>query len=232
MSFSHETKEFLRGVEIKIKCCKNSFEDGKIAEIPMGQICESCAKHFARGLFIGCGSLTDPARGYHLELAFKDETHRDDVSDYLASTAGVTAKKSKRKYVYILYLKDSGAIEDFLAYIGANKAAFEIMNGKILKDLRNHTNRLVNSETSNIGKAVSASRKHIEMIKELQTSGEFSKLPAELQRTAELRIEYEELPLNELGLKMEPSISKSGVSHRLTKIAEHYEKYILSKEQK
>jgi conserved hypothetical protein len=230
MSFSHETKDFLLDLEIKSKCCQKSFEQGKTADIPSTATCDSCARHFARGLFIAHGSVTDPASGYHLELAFKDEDKRDETAEYLSENAGVAAKKSKRKSAYILYIKDSGAIEDFLAFIGANKAAFSVMNGKILKDLRNNTNRLVNSETANIDKAISASRKHIEMIKELKSSGEFSKLPAELQRTADLRIEYEELPLNELGLKMEPSISKSGVNHRLTKIAEYYEKYILERE--
>lgn len=247
MSFSKETKIFLEELEIRNKCCRKAFESGKnlfsdnssengdsfeqnsnkLTVIRSGFKCDMCQNCFIRGIFISHGSVTNPEKGYHLELSFRSEAQRDAVLVYITNFMhhGVLPKKTKRKSMYILYYKDSGAIEDFLAYMGANKAAFEFMNSKILKDIRNDTNRVVNCETANISKSVAASQKQIMVIKELQKAGEFSKLLPELQRTAELRLEFEESSLTELGAKMEPTISKSGISHRLTKIMEHYEKY-------
>lgn len=235
-SFSQETKDILTQIEIRGKCCKKAFENGKnlfdkntLEESMKHFKCESCRSCFLRGIFITFGSVTNPVSGYHLELSFKNADQRDIVFEYLLgifADAEILLKLTERKLKYIIYYKNSAAIEDFLAYIGANKAAFDIMNSKILKDLRNSTNRIVNCETANIDKSVAASRKQVEIIRELKAVGEFSKLVPELQHTGELRLEYEEASLTELGLKMEPPISKSGVNHRLRKITEHYEEYL------
>lgn len=238
MSFSQDTKDFLRSLEIKNECCKKAYkcaldDYGERLKIKDSFRCDFCGNCFLRGLFIARGSVTNPESGYHLELSFKNEKQCDAVYLYLFDALGdrgLLPKKTERKSMYILYYKDSEAIEDFLAYIGANKAAFDIMNNKILKDIRNNTNKVVNCETANINRAVAASRKHIKAITELMAAGEFSKLLPELQRTGELRLEFEEVSLVELGLKMEPPISKSGVNHRLNKILEHYEKYLAEKQ--
>ena len=239
MSFSSDTKRLLAGLPVKSKCCRRAQEAGRqlfssiedagtldtVIKAEEGFQCSQGAHHFARGLFLGYGSVTNPSRGYHLELSFREEAQRDAAAAYIAEAFGAAPKKTARKAQYIAYFKESGVIEDFLACIGATKAVFDLMNSKILRELRNDANRVANCETANIGKSISASQRSIAAIRELAAAGQLSGLPPELQHTAELRLANEEASLTELGAKMEPPISKSGMSHRLTKIMEYYREY-------
>lgn len=238
MSFSNETKQLLSELPVKSRCCRHALESGRrlfsgvecvsdyIAVIIAAEErfrCGQCAQHFTRGIFLEYGSVTNPSRSYHLEFSFREEAQRDAVAVYITESFGTAPKKTARKAQFIAYFKESSVIEDFLAYIGATRAVFDFMNSKILKEIRNNANRVTNCETANIGKAVSASQRVIAAIRELAASGALSRLPPELQRTAELRLSNEEASLAELGAKMEPPISKSGMSHRLTKIMEYYQ---------
>jgi len=134
--------------------------------------------------------------------------------------ASVRRSASGRE-TWILYYKSTAEMEDFLAYIGASGAAFDIMNAKIVKEFRNSVNRQVNCDTANIEKQVEASKKYIEAIRLLIDTGAITKLPEALQKTARLRLEYDQVSLTELGNLCEPKVSKSGMKHRMEKLLEY-----------
>ena len=142
------------------------------------------------------------------------------------SENGIDMKKGKRKNRFLLYVKDSTQIEDFFAVIGANKLAFDLMNSKIVREVRGDANRQMNCDMANIKKTLSAAGKHIEMIEDLKEKGLFIRLPQDLRITAELRYENTQASMADLGLLHNPPISKSGVKHRLDKIEELYNEII------
>ena len=184
--------------------------------------CESCIREFLRAAYIACGNVTDPTKRYHLDFTVTDQTYADAITEALENV-GFTPGRSTRKDNYIVYFKSSDTISDFLAYIGANASAFEIMNGRIVKEVRNNANRVVNCDTANIEKALSASIKYIQAIEYIKSREALSTLPSELREAAKLRIEFTQASLNELAGKCQPPITKSGMKHRLEKILQYAE---------
>ena len=180
---------------------------------------DHCRAAFLRGAFLAGGSVTDPRKGYHLELA---TTHLR-VSRELAALlreAGHEPKQVTRKGSYITYFKQSEAIEELLTEIGAPVAAMELMNAKAEKLLRNGVNRRVNCETANLTKVVDASMGQMAAIRALEEAGELDKLPGKLRETALLRKENPEATLQELAAMLEPPITKSAINHRMRKLLE------------
>lgn len=236
-SYSKTAKEALcESVEKKKKCCARMFYDMLslsenendtdramlIAQAPNHFKCVSCFAHFLKGLFISFGNVTDPEKSYHLELSFKSELERDNVFGILSDNE-VLMKKGKRKNRFLLYIKDSAQIEDFFAIIGANRLAFDLINSKIVREVRGDANRQMNCDMANIKKTLTAAGKHIEIIGDLIDSGAFIRLPSDLRETAKLRYENTQASMADLGLLHNPPISKSGVKHRLDKIEGLYE---------
>lgn len=181
--------------------------------------CPNCAASFIRGVFLASGSITNPNNAFHLELSFSSLDILEKTASLLFEN-GINMRTVQRKDHVSLYCKESSVIEDFIAFIGANRAMFEIMNSKIIREIRNNENRIANCEANNIAKAVSASGKHIAAIEKLRSMDRLSVLPSELRETAELRMKYKDMSLAELGAMMNPPISKSGLNHRLNKIME------------
>ncbi len=181
--------------------------------------CPQCTQSFIRGMFMSSGTVTDPAKSYHLEMSFTSEAFAAGAAHILTGV-GLEPKHMTRKNEYVVYYKDSTSIENFLAYIGATNAAFIIMNTKIEKELRSDANRLANSELANIGKTVAAAGDQITAIKTLIASGEIEMLPEELKVTAYLRLDNPDATLTKLATLHQPPITKSGVNHRLKKIVE------------
>lgn len=229
-SFSSKIKEQLRAEDIRKKCCQHTFANVMALErstdedrsVPLLEIyrkcrCESCSALYARALFLLFGSVTDPAKSYHLDFVFQSELERDSIQTLLEE-CGFSFHAALRAGKFILYLKDSAAIEDFLMYIGAHTAAFDLMNKKIEREFRNSVNRQVNCDTANIEKQLASAKKYIEAIRYLIDSGSMDRLSPELKTTAFLRIENEQLNLSDLGQLVNPPVSKSGVKHRLEKI--------------
>lgn len=179
--------------------------------------CATCESSFLRGVFLGAGRITDPEKQYCLEFYLGDKT--DIFASYL-SELGVSPSISEKKTGKVLYYKNSNKIEDFSALAAMNKTVFAIMNAKISGEIRNSVNRIANCETNNIGKAVRASGKHLEVIIELANANLLSSLPDELERTARLRMEHPDYSLTQLSQIIVPPVSKSGLSHRLNKIVE------------
>lgn len=177
--------------------------------------CENCARSFLRGAFLSAGAVIDPGKGYHLEFA----TPHIRVGEGLCALLGeygIAARSTRRRGNFVAYLKESEGIEDFLNLIGAQNAAFDIMNVKIYRDLRNRANRVTNCETANLGKAVGAAAAQLEAIGRLRGAGRFETLPQELIEAAELREQNPDMTLSELAAAA--GVSKSGMNHRLQKL--------------
>lgn len=183
-------------------------------------MCDSCRSCFFRGVFLAGGTVSDPTKkGYHLEMFFKSEKMRDHVADIL-SRQGYPPKVTARTGCHTLYFKDSAIIEDFLTIIGALHATMDLMNAKIMRDIRNNENRRSNCDTSNIYKSTEAAGIQMQAIKKLIDSGKFTLMSKDLQQTALFRLNNPECSLTEIAAMHEPPLTKSGVNHRMAKIVE------------
>ena len=179
---------------------------------------EQLARLCIREAFIKSGSMNDPNKKYHLEIMFKTKKKAEEMQALL-SNFNINAKVIKREKDYMLYLKDGEEISEFLALIGANSSVIKFEEIRVLKETRNDINRLVNCETANLNKTISAAVKQIEDIKLIKKKRKFSNLPENLQEIAELRIANPDISLVELGKMLSEPIGKSGVNHRLKKLS-------------
>jgi cell division protein WhiA len=178
-----------------------------------------CQKAFLRGAFLAGGSISDPEKTYHLEIT----THSARLAENLKELVGsfeLKARCIRRKGNHVVYLKEGENIVDFLNIIGAHSALMELENVRILKEMRNNVNRIVNCETANLDKTVNASLRQIENIQYIRDHIGFENLPESLSTIAELRLVYSEANLKELGEMLNPPLGKSGVNHRLRKLDE------------
>lgn len=177
--------------------------------------CCNCA--FLRGAFLSCGTISDPNKSYHLEFVVPFKTLSLDLLKLLTEY-NINAKHMTRRGVNVIYIKESESIEDLLNIIGATMSAFEIMNIKIYKDIRNTTNRQTNFSFANISRTVTAAGEQMDSIFKMQKNGVFEYLPDDLKEFANVRIENPEASLRELGELFDPPLSRSAVNHRLKKI--------------
>ncbi len=178
-----------------------------------------CKRAFLRGAFLSTGSISDPSKGYHLEFVCPDEDKAQQIREVLHSFE-IEAKIVLRKKYHVVYLKEGESIVDLLNVCEAHVALMELENLRILKDMRNSINRRVNCEAANITKTVNAAARQIEDIEFIQSHGGWSMLPEMLQQMAEVRLEYPDASLKELGAYLDPPVGKSGVNHRLQKLSE------------
>ena len=176
-----------------------------------------CRTAFFRGAFLAGGSVTDPAKRYHLELATAHLSVSGELRALLLE-AGFSPKETLRKGNSLTYFKQSEAIEDFLTAIGAPLAAMEIMNAKAEKDLRGSVNRRVNCDAHNLDKAVDAAQEQIEAIYTLEQRGMLAELPDKLKEAVDLRMAHPEMTLSQLCTLCDPPVSKSALNHRLRKL--------------
>lgn len=193
--------------------------DGAVlsAESLTGRLC--CKRAFLRGIFLACGSVTDPHSRYHLEIAAGSRERAIQIQEIIG-VFGLEAKIIERKSGFVVYMKEGAAIADFLNVIGAHVALMEFENVRILKEMRNSINRQVNCETANIKKTVSAASRQTEDIRFIHDTIGFGNLSENLSQIARVRLENPEVTLKELGEMLEPPIGKSGVNHRLRKLSE------------
>lgn len=180
---------------------------------------EHCRTAFLRGAFLAGGSVTDPMKGYHLELA-TSHYHVGRELPALLREAGFEPKETQRKGNRVVYFKQSDHIEDFLTFLGAPVSAMAVMNAKLERDLQGRVNRQVNCDSANLDKTVAAAREQLAAIERLRESGRLDALPDKLQEAARLRIENPELNLAQLGALCGPPVSKSAFSHRIHKLME------------
>ncbi len=174
---------------------------------------------FISGVFLACGSIIAPQKSYHLEFALPRFELAQTIIPPL-QTLGLNPKQLIRRGIPILYFRESEQIEDLLARMGAPLCAMEMMDVKILKEMRNKVNRVTNCETANIDKTVAAALEQQREIEYIQTAQGLESLPSELAELATLRLQNPELSLRELGQLLVTPLSRSGVNHRLQRLME------------
>ncbi|MGV3026929.1 DNA-binding protein WhiA [Clostridium thermobutyricum] len=172
---------------------------------------------YIRGAFLGGGSISNPEKTYHLEFVTHSEEYANELCK-LINSFGLNSKVIQRKNSHIIYIKEGEQIVDLLNILGAHTCLLELENIRIKKEMRNNVNRLVNCETANLSKTVNAAVRQVESIELIKSSVGLQRLPKNLQEIAELRLQYPEESLKELGEMLDPPIGKSGVNHRLRKI--------------
>ena len=180
---------------------------------------ECCRAAFFRGCFFAGGSVTDPAKRYHLELT-SSHLQASRELEVLLRESGYPPKSVSRNGSSVTDFKQSDQIEDFLTLIGAPVAAMRIMSAKLEKDLRNSVNRRLNCDSANLDKAVEAAQSQGAAIRKLEAAGRLKELPDKLQETAALRLAHLELSLSELAETFDPPVTKSCLNHRLRKLVE------------
>ncbi len=181
-----------------------------------------CVSAFLRGVFLACGSVNNPEKDYHLEFAIPYKNLCNDLVKVISTAERLmyTLKIVERKGIYVAYLKDSEQISDFLAFINAPVASMQIIETKILKEIRNNANRKTNSEVANMKKTITASMKQQKAIEKIRDTVGLESLSDELRQVAVLRLENPEMSLREIGERTVPPVSRSGVNHRMQKLLE------------
>ncbi|CRK81471.1 DNA-binding protein WhiA [Neobacillus massiliamazoniensis] len=217
---SHQAKEILEDTKI----LGEGFTF--IHDISKDLIKKKCCKRsYLRGAFLAGGSVNNPeTSSYHLEIFSLYKEHNDSLCE-LMNTFELNSKTLERKKGYITYLKEAEKITEFLNIIGAHNALLRFEDVRIVRDMRNSVNRLVNCETANLNKTIGASIRQVENIRYIADTVGLQILPQKLREIAELRIQYTDVTLKELGEMVSGgAISKSGINHRLRKIDEIAEK--------
>ncbi len=179
---------------------------------------DCCKASFLRGAFLAGGSVTDPAKGYHLELTTTHQSVARECYTLMQEVLGFYPKSALRGGGQVLYIKQSDLISDFLTYLGAPVAAMGIIEAKLEKELNNRVNRRCNCDDANTSKVVEAAQEQLVAIKHLRSRGLLEHLPPKLQQAAEARLANPELSLTELAAMMEPPITKPAMNHRLKKL--------------
>lgn len=174
---------------------------------------------FVAGAFLSCGSVAEPIKEYHLEFVVPYYNLMNDLLELLVSL-GINAKYTERKGTFVIYLKGSEDIEDLLTFMGASHATIDLMNVKILKDIRNKANRIANCDAANIERTLRASEKQIEDIEYIMSTEGLDSLTPELRNMAEVRLENPDVSLKELGEMLDKPVGRSGANHRLKKLSE------------
>ncbi|WP_265459199.1 DNA-binding protein WhiA [Enterococcus sp. HY326] len=212
-------KEHTKAILVDLDIMDGMMFNGHVSNEIMGN--SQKMRSYLRGAFLASGSVNNPETSrYHLEISSTYEEHNEDVCKMI-NYFDLNARTLERKNSYICYLKGAEKIADFLILIGATNSMLKFEDVRIVRDMRNSVNRLVNCETANMNKTIDAASKQIENIHFIENTVGLQSLPEKLQEIAELRLEHPEVSLKELG-EMIPSgiISKSGINHRIRKINE------------
>lgn len=181
---------------------------------------DCCKASFLKGAFLAGGSVTDPAKGYHMEFTTTHSSVARECDSLLQESIGFQPKYTLRGGNRVLYLKQSDLISDCLTYLGAHISAMGIMEAKLEKELNNKVNRRCNCDDANTSKVVEAAQEQLSAIRILRENGAFQNLPAKLQQAASAREENPEASLSELAVLMQPPISKPAMNHRLQKLVQ------------
>ncbi|MCR5147002.1 MAG: DNA-binding protein WhiA [Clostridia bacterium] len=213
-TFSILIKENINLDEVSIVDSKIELNDN-IKEFCNNEVLE---KALIRGSFLGSGSINNPEKIYHLEVLYSSEKNVDYVIEVLKKY-DINMKKLNST----AYLKDGEEISKFLAFIGANSAVLKFEEIRVIRDMRNNVNRLVNCETANLNKTINAALKQIEDIKFIKNMKKFNELPENVQEVANLRLENPDISLIELGKMLKNPVGKSGVNYRLKVISNYAE---------
>ena len=178
---------------------------------------EAEIRSYLRGAYLCAGTVSDPEKGYRLEMVCPDRDAAANTEQML-SALGISGKHTARKGQQVVYLQDAEQTALMLGHLGARVSYLSYENTRIVREMRGSVNRRVNCETSNLRKTVGAAVKQIGDIRYLEECGVLKTLPPAVREMAELRVRYPEASLTELGAMMQPSLGRSGVNHRLRAI--------------
>ena len=209
-----------RAFDIDVSKRLESQDCKRVVEAIQGLYLEKtcCKRAFIRGAFMASGSMSDPNKAYHFEIVCRTPEQAARLQE-LMKEFETEPKIIERKNHYVVYLKDGSQIVDMLNVMEAYVSLMNLENVRILKEMRNSVNRKVNCETANIGKTVTAAVKQIADIELIRDTEGLDSLPMPLREMALVRLEYPEAPLKDLGQFMNPPVGKSGINHRLRKLA-------------
>ena len=180
---------------------------------------DCCAVAYLRGTFLGGGFVADPHGDFHFELTAESEQVADDLVSLMARF-GINARITSRRGTYAVYLKGAEPIVTFLALVGAHRALLRTEDVRILKEMRNDVNRLVNAETANLQKTAAAAAEQVAVVRAIDRARGLDGLPPALREIAYLRLDYPDVSLRELGEMADPPLSKSAVYHRIRRLEE------------
>ena len=178
---------------------------------------DCCISAFLRGVFLICGTVTDPQKEYNLEFLTARTNLARDFEALLAEHE-FAPHRTRRNGVNLVYVKNSANLERLLRFMGAAGAAEEIHAQKAFKQVRNQTNRQTNCDTANLGKTARANAQTLRAIRYLQENDALETLPEVLQQAAAVRLQSPDLSLTALCGCFDPAVSKSGLSHRMKKL--------------
>lgn len=179
--------------------------------------CKECRSAFCAGILLSSANYSNPERESRIEIRINDPARADTVARFFTEL-GHLPGVSGRDGISSLIFKRSEDVEEILTVAGAVSSVMDLMQGKLMRELRGQVNRNTNCEIRNIGRAAVAARAQIEAIRAIRESGRFASLPDELKETATLREDFPEISLSELAAKHSPAITKSGLNHRLKKL--------------
>ena len=182
---------------------------------------ECCKAAFLKGAFLAGGSVTDPAKGYHMEVTTTHAAVAREVYVLIHEVIGFETKVAGRAGAQVLYLKQSELISDFLTYLGAPVASMGIMEARLEKELNNKVNRRCNCDDANTSKVVEAAQEQLVAIRTLRHAGVLDKIPGKLKEAALAREENPEASLSELAALMEPPITKPAMNNRMKKLMQY-----------
>ena len=182
---------------------------------------ECCKSAFLRGAFLAGGSVTDPAKGYHMELTTTHGAVARETYVLIHEVMGFRTKTAGRAGTQVLYLKQSEQISDFLTFLGAPVASMGIMEARLEKELNNKVNRRCNCDDANTSKVVEAAQEQLAAIRTLRNANLLDKVPGKLKQAAIAREENPEASLSELALLMEPPITKPAMNNRMKKLMQY-----------
>ena len=228
-AFSDAVAEYIESLKSKKK--KRTFfdentvkgyvteeKDGEKYPLASGMVCQACLSHLIRGAFLVSGRVSKTAENLHLEMVMPNRTCLNAIAELLTNI-NLTPKSTLRRNELLLYYKKADSVEDFLSFIGAQAASFEIMNDVIMKGLRSTANRQKNYDTNNLKRAVEVASVQLLAINSIiENEGSLDGLPVTLRETAKIRLENPIDSLDEIIDVHLDKISKSGVTHRLHKI--------------
>ncbi len=226
-TFNIEGGATLSGEQLQLLYEQLGDLDEPVSPLLLKKVC--CRRAYLRGAFQSCGSISNPQKGYHLEFVCDSEAKALQLQEVVHGF-DIEAKIVLRKKYFVVYLKEGAGIVDLLNVMEAHVSLMDLENLRIVKEMRNSINRRVNCEAANITKTVNAAARQIEDITYLRDYYGFSKLPDNLREMAQVRLEYPDAPLKELGEYLDPPVGKSGVNHRLRKLCEIADKIRKQKE--
>lgn len=226
----HVLIPYQKGLEVALQPLGLTFDAAgrQLHWQPLSLDNRCCQRAYLRGAFLGGGSVNAPEGTYHLEIITRDHLHARTICEVM-EVFDLGPRVSERKQYLVIYLKESDQIVQFLNVVGAHHALLEFENIRVVKDLRNHVNRLVNCETANLNKTVETGVRQVAMIRLIDEKIGLEKLPPPLKEIARLRLEFPDASLKELGQMLDPPVGKSGANHRLRKLEEMAQQLLAGK---